>query len=97
MANGNGNGSQFHWRAVDWLIRFMVPVIAGLVLILLGMVLDSSRQLAAMHERVTNIERTMRVQPPADYRTYIDSKFSEVNRRLDEMQESINTHILRSP
>lgn len=94
MATGNGNGSQFHWRTVDWIVRLLVPFIAISVSILFTVVVANQAKLAAIEVRLESIEARTQLLPPADYRAYMDSKFAEMFRELDEVREELRLHRL---
>lgn len=89
-----GNGRDFHWKAVDWLIRILVPFNAIVITVMLGVVVANQAKLASIESRLEVVEERVRLLPPTDYRVYIDSKFAETNRRIDELKEVLDNHIL---
>jgi hypothetical protein len=94
MANGSENGAGFHWRTVDWIVRLLVPFIAVGVSILFTVVVANQSKLAAIEVRLEAMEARTQLLPPADYRTYMDTKFAEMFREIGEVREELRLHRL---
>jgi hypothetical protein len=93
MANSLPNGAAgFHWKAIDLMIRILMPVIVVLLTILASVVIANQAKLAELEARMQTVEARTAMLPPIDYRTYIDSKFAETNRRLDELHNELQAH-----
>ena len=99
MSGAPHNAAGIHWKVIDLLIRILMPIMAIVLAALLTVVIANQAvlaQLSAEHEafrqRFGNLESSLMIQPPADYRTYIDSKFAEVTRRLDELHSELQLH-----
>lgn len=87
----------FHWRTVDFVIRIAIPVLTVIMSVVLSttltIVIKNQEKLAEIDRRLSVIEAKTVSLPPADYRAYIDSKFSETNRRLEEVTRLLHEHM----
>jgi tetrahydromethanopterin S-methyltransferase subunit G len=84
--------AQFHWRTVDLIIRILMPVLTIVTTILATVMIANQRQLADHDGRIDTIESRIELMPPADYRSYMDARFDEINRRLDELHDDLADH-----
>lgn len=86
--NGNG-GAALHRKLIDMVL---VPLIVASLMWIGRTVMTSQSKLIEIEQRLQNIEIRTSVIPPADYRTYLEAKFAETNRRLDELAHTLEDH-----
>lgn len=89
-SDGGLNGARgFHWKSVDLIARILTPLMAVVLTVTLGLVIDNQRRLIDIEARVRVIESKTLTMPPADYQRYIDAKFQALDRALTENRDVV--------
>lgn len=86
----NGNGAALHRKLIDVVL---VPLIVASLLWIGRTVMYNQVKLTEIEERLHTIETKTSVMPPADYRQYMEAKFAETNRRLDQLSQDLREHM----
>ena len=90
---GNGTPQGRVTFIMEWIWRVMTVIVIPIVGYMVVQVSAIQASVASLQARVLVLEERTEAMPPIDYRAYIDAKFADMTRRLDEIAVDVKTHI----
>jgi len=90
---GNGTTAGRTTFIMEWIWRVLTVIVIPIVGYMIVQVSAIQASVASIQARVLVLEQRTAQLPPGDYRAYIDQKFADMTRRLDEIAVDVKIHL----
>jgi len=81
---------------MEWLWRLITVLLVPVIVYMMSQIVAIQATLADNKARLSAVELKTSMQPPMDYRSYIDEKFRAVATQLAEIKADLQAHMQRS-